>query len=150
MKIQPRHFIAAPFLALAAMLAFEVAQSLGASVQKGWDHLVMTLVFGSIMIGVVAVPGYLALKRRWEEFVKIVGVVVAIALFSLVANTTQGLEKVVDNLVGQTYPLLGALWGLTVVASQLVIPVVAYRRFVPLIIRRIYRTPKSPCSSTPL
>lgn len=149
MKIQPRHFIAAPFLALAAMLAFEVARSLGASTQKGWDHLAVTLIFGSIMIGVVAVPGYLALKRRWEEFVKIVGVVVAIALFSLVANTTRGLGTMVHDFAGKDYPLLGALWGLTVGAAQFVIPIVAYRRFVPLIIRRIYRTSESSCSSTP-
>lgn len=139
MKIQPRHFIAAPFLALAAVLAFDVVRSLGATAQKGWVSLWLMLVLSGIMIGVTAVPGYLALKRRWEEFVKIIGAVIAIFLFSVISNHTRGLEKVVDDLAGQTYPLLGALWGLTVVASQFVIPIVAYQRFVPLIIRRIYR-----------
>ncbi len=137
MKLEPRHVIAAPFFAFAAVLAFDFARNLETTAQRGWINLCLMLVLSSFMIGVAAVPGYLALKRRWEEFVKIIGVVVAITLFSLISNHTRALGKAADDLVGNPYPLLGAFWGLAVTVSPFVIAIVSYRRLVPLVIRRI-------------
>lgn len=138
MKIQPRHFIAAPFLAFSAYLLIEFLRDAPTIFAKSWEHVLVNLIFIGILIFVVTVPGVLALKRRWEDFVKITGIFVAIAVFALLSRHTSDLAKSADALIGTDYPALGALWGACVTVSPFVVCIVGYQRLVPLIVRRIY------------
>ena len=138
MKLQPRHFIAAPFLAFSAYLLVEFLIGTPKLLSKSWEHVLFSLIFIGILIFVVTVPGVLALKRRWEDFIKITGMFVAIAVFVLLSRHTSALVKSADALIGTDYPALGALWGACVSVSPFVVCIVGYQRLVPLIVRRIY------------
>jgi Mn2+/Fe2+ NRAMP family transporter len=139
-KLQARHLIAAPFLAFSGYLLVEFIGGAPKLFSKSWDHIAFALLFTGILIFAVAVPGVLALKRRWEDFVKIVGLFVTIAVFALLSPHTSKLAKSVESMTGNKYRMLGAFWGMCVVASPFVICIAGYQRLVPLIVRRIYRS----------
>lgn len=138
MKLHPRHIIAAPFLLLAAWILFDLLRHLPKELShRPWDVSAFKIFFGGIVIFVVAVPGVLALKRRWEEFVKIIGFCTALYLFTLVSRDASDLARTTEDLIRADHPLLGALWGGCVVFSPFAVSIGAYKLFVPRIIRRI-------------
>jgi len=139
MKIQPRHFIAAPFLLVSAFLLFNSSPTLIRSWGLGWGHFAFTVIMSAIMVLCPGVLGVLALKRRWEDFVKIIATFAGLALFGLFSQHANKLAQTVDDVCQPDYRTLGALWSLCVVASPVVIIITAYKRLVPLIIRRIYK-----------
>lgn len=148
-KIQPRHLVAAPFLLVAAWLLIEVARALVADgASSGWEKPVFKAVFGGALVVAFAIPGVTALRGRWEEFVKTMGFMFALALFALVSRGTTGLERTVEDLIGKDYPLLAAMWGGCVVFAPWVLSFGSYKVFVPRIIRRIESAKDGPRPSS--
>jgi hypothetical protein len=140
MKLQPRHFIAAPFLAVSGFLLINFLWDLGRVVQKDWAGIVFVVLFTSLMIFVPAALGYLALKRRWEEFVKIVAFFVLFAAFGMLSGETRQLAKVIESLDSSRTSFPFILWSLCVSVAPFVLCIAAYKRLVPLILRRIARS----------
>ncbi|HSI08665.1 MAG: hypothetical protein ACAH89_07085 [Rariglobus sp.] len=138
MKIQPRHITAAPFFAFSAYMLVEFLVGAPKLFLKGGYHITFAFIFIGILVFIVAVPGVLAIKRRWEDFIKVIGMFVAIAVFVLLSQHTSSLAKSTDDFIRADYPALGALWGTCVMISPWVICIVGYQRLVPLIVRRIY------------
>lgn len=140
MKAQPRHCIAAPFLAVSGFLLINFLWDLGRVLQKDWASIVFVLLFTSFMIFVPAALGFLALKRRWEEFVKIVAFFVLFAAFGLLSGETRKLGKVIESLDSSRTSFPFFLWSLCVTVAPFVLCIAAYKRLVPLILRRIARS----------
>ena len=140
MKLQPRHFIAAPFLALSGFMVFSFFQALVRVIHKDWTHIVFLIAMSSVMILVPGVPGILALKRRWAEFVQIVAFFVLLIVSGLLMHQTNDLNKAIESLAPSRTSFPYIAWGLCVTVAPLVICITAYKRLVPLILRRIART----------
>jgi hypothetical protein len=148
MKLQPRHAIAAPFLAIAVLVLFDLVRDVPRLSTKGWDLITFKLIFSGIMILAVTVPGILALQRRWEDFVKILGAIIGFFLVGLISHYSSqaDLAHTAENFIGADYPLLGALWGGCIVFAPFAVAIGAYKLCVPRIIRRIYRDVTPPVS----
>jgi len=151
MKPQPRHFIAAPFLAVAGFLVVDFFRNLEPLRHKGWVSICMTVLFSSVPFIVMVGTAVMALKQRWEEFVKTVAFLVLLGVFGLLAHQTNELNKAIEALDPSrtSFSIIG--WGLCVTVAPFVVCIVAYKRLVPLILRRIARAQNNaPVAAAPL
>lgn len=139
MKLQPRHFIAALFLAVSGFMVVSLFQALGRVMHKDWTHIVFLVAMSSVMILVPGVPGILALKRRWEDFVKFVAFIVLFMVSGLLSRKTIELNTTLETYFSPHDSLLYPLLGLCLVIAPFVLCIAAYKRLVPLILRRIAR-----------
>ena len=137
MKPKLHPLIAAPFLALSGYLLFESISAVISALNQGWGAIGFAALFGTIVVAVAATPGVLALQRRWGDFVKFVSVLVLILLFIPITAQVSRLADAIKAFADPEHPLLYSLWGLSVSISPFVICIVAYRRFVPRILRHI-------------
>ena len=112
---------------------------MGRVIHKDWGSICFMLLMSSIMILVTAVPGILALKRRWEDFVKFTAFVVLFLVFGLLAGQTNQFNKTIETHFTPNESILYPLLGLCVSIAPFVLCIVAYKRLVPLILRRIAR-----------
>lgn len=106
---------------------------------KDWSSIVFVVLFSSAVIFVPSALAFLALKRRWEEFVKIVAFFVLFAAFRLLSGETDRLNKLIESLDSSRTSFPFILWILCVTVAPLVLCVTVYKRLVPLILRRIAR-----------
>ena len=137
MKSRLHYLIAAPFLALSAYLLFESISAVISALNQGWGAIGFAALFGVLVIAVAAAPGVLALQRRWDDFTKVVAMLVTVGLFIPITAQVAKLADAVKAFTDPEHPLLYSLWGLSVSISPFVICIFAYRRFVRRILSRI-------------
>lgn len=140
MKPKLHYIIAAPFLGLSGYLLFESISAVISALNQGWGAIGFAALFGLIVVAIAAAPGVLALQRRWEDFTKIVAMLVTVGLFIPITAQVAKLSEAVKAFADPSHPLLYSLWGLSVSISPFVICIFAYRRFVPRILSRIRRS----------
>lgn len=138
-KLKANHCVAAPFMLLAALGVYGFFNALPVFWRRSWDHAVFQMIFSLVFVFVAGAPAFLAWKRQWSDFVKIVLGLGCFMLFGLLVGPIDGLSEQVEDLqpLSDQWPAIHGVWVVVLRLSPFFLAYGLYRWLHGPVIRRL-------------